>query len=80
MWTTSPPSARMRHPTRWSRSSTALEIIRLAVMLYVRFALSLRNVEYLLNERGIEMSHEAVRWRRFGSMLTAEVRKRALRE
>ena len=32
------------------------EIIRLAVMLYVRFLLSLGNVEDLLHERGIEIS------------------------
>ena len=36
------------------------EIIRLAVMLHVRFPLSLRNVEDLLHERGIEISHEMV--------------------
>ena len=35
---------------------TSSEIIRLAVMLYVRFQLSLRNVEDLLQERGIEIS------------------------
>jgi hypothetical protein len=34
------------------------EIIRLAVMMYVRFPLSLRNVDDLLHERGIEISHE----------------------
>ena len=33
---------------------TSLEIIHLAVMLYVRFPLSLRNVEDLLHERGID--------------------------
>jgi putative transposase len=32
---------------------TSPEIIRLAVMLYVRFPLSLRNVEDFLHERGI---------------------------
>jgi putative transposase len=32
------------------------DIIRLAVMLYVRFPLSLRNVEDLLHERGVEVS------------------------
>jgi len=39
-------------------------------MLYVRFPLSLRNVEDLLHERGIEISHETVRfwWNRFGPM------------
>ena len=34
----------------------------MAVMLYVRFPLSLRNVEDLLHERGIEISHETVRF------------------
>ena len=34
------------------------EIIRMAVMLYVRFPLSLRDVEDLLHERGIDVSHE----------------------
>jgi len=31
--------------------------MRLAVMLYVRSPLALRNVEDLLHERGIEISH-----------------------
>ena len=35
---------------------TGREIIRLAVMLYVRFPLSLRNVEDLLHERGIDIA------------------------
>jgi putative transposase len=54
------------------------EIIRLAVMLYVRFPLSLRNVEDLLHERGVDISHETVRywWHRFGPMFAAEIRKR----
>ena len=39
---------------------TSPEIIRLAVMLFVRFLLSLRNVENLLHERGLDVSHEAV--------------------
>jgi len=43
-------------PFRYFKTSP--EIIRLAVMLYVRFPLSLRNVEDLLHERGIEISHE----------------------
>lgn len=41
--------------------NTSEEVIRLAVMLYVRFPLSLRNVEDLLHERGIDISHESVR-------------------
>jgi len=64
-------------PFRYFKTSP--EIIRLAVMLYVRFALSLRNVEDLLHERGIEISHETVRfwWNGFGQMF-AEVRCRPL--
>jgi len=59
---------------------TGPEIIRLAVMLYVRFPLSLRNVEDLLHERGVEISHETVRfwWHRFGPLLAAEIRKRRI--
>ena len=46
---------------------TSPEIIQLAVMLYVRFPLSLRNVEDLLHERGVDVSYESVRywWHRF---------------
>jgi len=47
-------------------------------MLYVRYRLSPRNVEDLLHERGIEISHETVRywWNRFGPMFAAEIRRR----
>jgi hypothetical protein len=57
---------------------TSPEIIRLAVMLYIRFPLPLRSVEDLLHERGIEISHETVRfwWNRFGPMFAAEIRRR----
>ncbi len=49
----------MRNPFRYFKTSP--EIIRLAVMMYVRFPLSLRQVEDLLHERGIDISHETVR-------------------
>ena len=54
-----------RCPFRYFKTSP--EITLLAVMLYVRFPLSLRNVEDLLHERGIDVSHKAVRfwWHRF---------------
>ena len=63
-----------RSPFRYFKTSP--EIIRLAVMLYVRFPLSLRNVEDLLHERGIDVSHETVRfwWNRFGPMIAREIR------
>ena len=65
-----------RSPFRYFK--TSLEIIRLAVMMYVRFPLSLRNVEVLLHERGIDISHETVRfwWNRFGPLFAAEIRKK----
>ncbi len=67
-----------RSPFKYFKTSP--EIIRLAVMLYVRFPLSLRNVEDLLHERGVDVSHETVRfwWHRFGPMFAAEIRKRRI--
>ena len=58
------------------------EIIRLAVMLYVRFPLSLRNVEDLLHERGIDVSYETVRfwWNRFGPMFASEIRRKRVQK
>ena len=46
-------------------------------MMYVRFPLSLRNVEDLLHERGIDISHESVRFwcNRFGPLFAAEIRR-----
>ena len=53
------------------------EVIRLVVMMYVRFPLSLRNVEDLLFERGIDLCHETVRmwWNRFGPMFAGDIRR-----
>ncbi len=50
-------------------------------MLYVRYPLSLRQVEDLLFERGIDICHETVRywWNRFGPLFAAEIRKRRVR-
>ena len=63
-------------PFRYFKTSPV--IIRLAVMLYIRFPLSLRNVEDLLDERGIEICHETGRfcWNRFGPIFAAEIRRR----
>ena len=64
------------NPFRWFDSSP--EVIRTVVMMYVRYPLSLRNVEDLLHQRGIEICHETVRlWvDRFGPMFAGEIRKR----
>jgi putative transposase len=58
-----------RSPFRYFKTSP--EIIRLAVMLYIRFPLSLRNVEDLLHERGGEVFRQTVRfwWNRIGPKL-----------
>ena len=49
-------------------------------MIYVRFPLSLRNVEDLLFERGIDICHETVRfwWNRFGPMFAADIRRQRI--
>ncbi|MBU1606614.1 MAG: IS6 family transposase [Alphaproteobacteria bacterium] len=62
-------------PFRYFNSSP--EVIRLVVMMYVRFPLSLRNVEDLLAERGIDICHETVRhwWNRFGPLFAADIRR-----
>ena len=66
----------MKEPFRHFKTSP--EIIRLAVMMYVRFPLSLRQVEDLLHERGIDICHETVRawWNRFGPTFAAEIQKK----
>ncbi len=66
----------MTKPSPFRHFKTAPEIIRLAVMLSVRYPLSLRNVEDLLHERGIDISHETARfwWNRFGPIFAADIR------
>jgi putative transposase len=70
----------MTKPNPFRCFKTSPEIIRLAVMLYIRFPLSLRNVEDLLHERGIDVSHETIRfwWHRFGPMFAAEIRRKRI--
>jgi putative transposase len=50
-------------------------------MMCVRFPQSLRNVENLLFERGIDICHETVRmwWNRFGPMFAGDIRQRVSR-
>ena len=64
-----------KSPFRYFKTSP--EIIQLAVMMYIRFPLSLRNVEDLLHERGIDICHESVRlWvDRFGTHFEGKIRK-----
>ena len=62
-------------PFRYFNSSP--EVIRLAVLMYVKYPLSLRNVEDMLHERGIDICHETVRlwWNRFGPLFAADIRR-----
>jgi putative transposase len=68
----------MTRPCPFRYFKTSPEIIRLAVMMYIRFPLSLCNMEDLRDERGIDICHETERfwWHRFGPMFAAEIRKR----
>lgn len=56
---------------------TSPEIIKLAVMYYVRYPLSLRQVEDILHERGIDVFHETTRywWNRFGPLFSKQIKK-----
>ena len=62
-------------PFRYFNSSP--QVIRLVVMMCVKYPLSLRNVEDLLFERGIDICHETVRmwWNRFGPMFAGDIRR-----
>ena len=68
----------MSNPVSYRYFKTSREIIQLAVMLYVRFPLSLRNVEDLLHERSVDVTYESVRnwWHRFGSQFARQIKKR----
>ena len=72
--------AKSTNPFRYFDSSP--EVIRLVVMMYVKYPLSLRNVEDLLAERGIDICHETVRlwWNRFGPMFAAEIRRKRVQK
>ena len=62
-------------PSPFRRFNSSPEVIRLVVLMYVRFPLSLRNVEDLLFERGIDLCHETVRfwWNRFGPLFAGDI-------
>lgn len=73
-----PRPRKPQSPFRCFNSSP--EVIRLVVMMYVRFPLSLRNVEDPLFERGIDLCHETVRlwWNGFGPMLAGDIRRQRI--
>jgi putative transposase len=71
--------SRAKPPSPFRYFNSSPEVIRLVVMLYVRFP-SLRYVEDLLFERGIDLCHETLRhwWNRFGPMFAADIRRQRL--
>jgi putative transposase len=74
------PRPRQPHsPFRYFKTSP--EVIRLAVLLYVKYPLSSRNVEDLLAERGIDTSHETVRywWNSFGPLFARNICRQRVR-
>ncbi len=72
----------MPRPASFRYLKTSPEIIRLAVMLYIQFPISLRNVEILPHEREVDVSHETVRywWNRFGPMFASEIRRKRVQQ
>ena len=62
-------------PSPFRCFNSSAEVIRLVVMMYVRFPLSLRNVADLLFERGIDICHETVRfwWNLFGPLFAGGI-------
>ena len=69
--------SRAKPPSPFKRFNSSPEVIRLVVMMYVRFPLSLRNVEDLLAQHGYDISYETVRfwWNRFGPMFASDIRR-----
>ena len=69
--------SRAKPPSPFRCFNSSPEVIRLVVVMYVRYPLSLRNVEDLLHEHGIDISHETVRlwWNRFGPLMASDIRR-----
>ena len=67
----------MQSPVFGAILTTSPEIIQLAVMLYVRFPLSLRNVEDLLHERGVDVSYDLLGTGGIGLALSSQARSRS---
>jgi len=64
-------------PLSFKRHRFPPSIIRHSIWLYARFTLSLRDVEELLAERGLDVSYETVRrwFLKFGSAAAANLRR-----
>ena len=67
---------RTKNPFKYFKTSP--EIIKLAVMHYIRYPLSLRQIEDILHERDIDICHETVRywWNTFGALFSREMKRK----
>src|SRR4051812_35212869 len=65
-------------PLSFKRHRFPPDVIRHAIWLYFRFTMSLRDVEELLAERGIDVTYESIRcWvDKFGPQIAMNLRKR----
>jgi len=65
-------------PLSFKRHRFPADVIRHAVWLYFRFTLSFRDVEELLAQRGIDVSHETIRcWTiKFGPQIARNLKRR----
>lgn len=65
---------RIKPPSPFRRFNSSSKAIHLLVMIYVKYLLSLQNVEDLLLERGSDLCHATVWhwWTRFGRLFAAE--------
>jgi putative transposase len=70
--------SRAKPPNPFRGFNSSPEVIRLVVLMYVRFPLSLRNAEDLLFERGIDVCHETVRllWNRCRPIFAGDIRRK----
>jgi putative transposase len=69
------------HRTKLPRLPLPREVISHCVWLYFRFCLSFRDVQEMMFDRGIEVSHEAIRlWTlKFGAEYARRLRRRVAR-
>lgn len=70
--------SRAKPSSPFRRFNSSPEIIQLAVLMYIRYPLSLRDIEDILFKHGVDICHETVRfwWNRFGPMFASQIRKR----
>jgi transposase-like protein len=66
------------NPISYKRHCFPPNVIRLGIWLYFRFTFSLRDIEDLLAERGIDVTYETVRYwaNKFGPANAANIRRR----